>query len=206
MTEISDQAFNGKREQNKEKNRRLIMAAAKDVFTERGFDAVSIREIIGETGLASGTFYNYFNDKESVFVAVMKQEILEFSDTLTKIRHNASDIESFMYGSYLHVFRFFHQQPKLFQLMDRNEVQVRELYKFGVLETTMNDLRNDLDFAVSSGMIPEVDIDYLAAALYGLGYEMVRVMVERGDAGDPAEAARIASDLALKGLNISPQA
>lgn len=201
MTDNSTQTLDTKRERNKETNRRLIMAAAKELFTERGYDAVSIRDIIGATGLASGTFYNYFSDKEAVFVKVMKLEVMQISKDLTFIRNNATDLQSFLYDSYLHVFRYFHQQPEVFRLIDRNETQVRELYKFGVLETTMNDLISDLKTAMASGLIAEADVDYLAAALYGLGYEMVRVMVSRGDSASPEEAARIASSLVRKGLD-----
>ena len=46
------------------------MAAAREVFTELGFGATTVRDIIRRTNLASGTFYNYFDSKEDVFKAL----------------------------------------------------------------------------------------------------------------------------------------
>ncbi len=61
-----------KREATKQANRAAILAAAREVFAEDGYEAAGVRDVIGRTGLASGTFYNYFPDKEAVFRAVME--------------------------------------------------------------------------------------------------------------------------------------
>src|SRR5262249_16510569 len=66
----------GKREQNKAQNRAEILDAAREVFTELGYDAATVRDVIRRTRLGSGTFYNYFPDKESVF-----RELLRDSET-----------------------------------------------------------------------------------------------------------------------------
>ena len=60
----------GKREQTKQNNREAILEAAKVVFADLGYGATSVRDIIRRTGLASGTFYNYFKSKEEVFEAL----------------------------------------------------------------------------------------------------------------------------------------
>ena len=57
----------GKRELNRINNRKAIISAARDCFSEKGYDQVTVRDIIRRTGLASGTFYNYFEDKQSIF-------------------------------------------------------------------------------------------------------------------------------------------
>jgi hypothetical protein len=41
-------------------NRQAILDAAREVFGELGYDAATVRDIIRRTGLASGTFYNYY--------------------------------------------------------------------------------------------------------------------------------------------------
>jgi len=53
-----------KRERTKASNRAAILEAARDVFAELGYDAATVRDIVRRTDLASGTFYNYFPDKE----------------------------------------------------------------------------------------------------------------------------------------------
>ena len=60
----------GKREVTKAANRLAILEAAQAVFGELGYEAATVRDIIRRTGLASGTFYNYFRSKEELFEAL----------------------------------------------------------------------------------------------------------------------------------------
>lgn len=61
----------GKRELTKLNNREAILNSAREVFAELGYGATTVRDVIRKTGLASGTFYNYFKSKEEVFEAIM---------------------------------------------------------------------------------------------------------------------------------------
>src|SRR5277367_5336431 len=61
----------GRREQGKAANRAEILDAGRDAFAELGYGSVTVRDIVRRTSLASGTFYNYFPDKESVLRALV---------------------------------------------------------------------------------------------------------------------------------------
>ncbi|HWU68578.1 MAG TPA: TetR/AcrR family transcriptional regulator, partial [Stenotrophobium sp.] len=65
----------GKRQLNKQANQAAILNAAHDAFVDLGYDAITIRDIIRKSGLAAGTFYNYFPDKESVFRALVESSL-----------------------------------------------------------------------------------------------------------------------------------
>lgn len=49
-------------------NRRVILEAAGRLFRERGFDAVSVAEVMKAAGLTHGGFYGYFKSKEDLIV------------------------------------------------------------------------------------------------------------------------------------------
>lgn len=53
--------------------RTLIVAAAHDVFIERGFFDTRITDITEAAGVASGSFYTYFDSKELVFEAMLDE-------------------------------------------------------------------------------------------------------------------------------------
>ncbi|MDH6279848.1 TetR/AcrR family transcriptional regulator [Prescottella agglutinans] len=53
--------------------RTLIVAAARDVFIDRGFFDTRITDITEAAGVASGSFYTYFDSKELVFEAMLDE-------------------------------------------------------------------------------------------------------------------------------------
>jgi AcrR family transcriptional regulator len=54
-------------------SRRKLMEAAGRLFVERGFDATRPQDIARSAGVASGTFYLHFQDKEGAFLAFAEQ-------------------------------------------------------------------------------------------------------------------------------------
>ena len=64
---VQNQLQTGRRAFNRADNRAAILQAARQVFAELGFGGATVRDIIRRTNLATGTFYNYFDSKESVF-------------------------------------------------------------------------------------------------------------------------------------------
>src|SRR5215212_10330131 len=89
----------GKREQTKVQNRQAILDAARAVFGELGYEAATVRDIIRRTGLASGTFYNYYKSKEEVFDALADDGARRFRPILRAESDKAVDFESFLRGA-----------------------------------------------------------------------------------------------------------
>src|SRR6058998_608988 len=63
----------GRREERKAANREKLLAAARRVFARKGLGEATARDIVRETDLATGTFYNYFDSKEDAFRALLEQ-------------------------------------------------------------------------------------------------------------------------------------
>jgi AcrR family transcriptional regulator len=57
----------------KERTRSLLIEAAADVITERGFHAASLMEIASRAGLTTGAVYSNFMSKEALFLAVIRE-------------------------------------------------------------------------------------------------------------------------------------
>lgn len=60
-----------RKEKEKEARRTAIVAAAERLFAAKGFDGVTMDDVALEAGLAKGTLYLYFENKESLYVAVV---------------------------------------------------------------------------------------------------------------------------------------
>ena len=53
--------------------RAALITAARTIFERDGFLDARIGDIAGEAGVANGSFYTYFVDKEDIFLALMEQ-------------------------------------------------------------------------------------------------------------------------------------
>lgn len=62
----------GKRETQSAARREAILAAALDEFAARGFEAARLDDVAKRAGVAKGTIYLYFRDKESLFQELIR--------------------------------------------------------------------------------------------------------------------------------------
>lgn len=187
----------GKRELTKAHNRRAILDAAQEIFTEIGYGAASIRDIVRRTGLASGTFYNYFPDKESVFQAVLEEHTTELRRRLREARARARDTETIVREGFATYFSFIVEDRPLFEMLRRNAGTVRELFDTPALQLGILELREDL--AVRGELPPALDLDALAAAMGGVAFELGIRLTEQ-EPPDVERTARFASELFLGGM------
>ena len=58
------------RERQAEGTRHLLISVARELFTERGYGATSIEEIVQRAGVARGALYHHFSGKDDLFGAV----------------------------------------------------------------------------------------------------------------------------------------
>jgi AcrR family transcriptional regulator len=189
----------GRRERAKAANRSAILAAARDVFAERGYDAVGVRDIIRRTDLASGTFYNYFPDKDAVFRALVMEAGVEARRRVRSARRGAGSAEEFVAGGYRAFFEFIVADPGWFAFLRRNLDPLRMRFGDAVLPEGTDELAEDLREAIGAGLVPPVDVDYCAHAMVAVGLELGARLAERRPP-DVDGATRFASALFLGAL------
>jgi AcrR family transcriptional regulator len=195
----------GKREATKAANRAAILDAAREVFAELGYGAATIRDVVRRTDLAAGTFYNYFPDKESVLRALVEENASVVQARLREARARAANIEEFVRDGYRVYFEYIVEDRPTFELMRRNAGAIRELIDEPALGASVRDLEDDLRDRVRRGHLPPVDVEYVTAAMAGVGVEVATRMIER-DPPDVDGATELAVGLFLGGLERLGQA
>lgn len=188
------------RERKKASNRAALLAAARAVFAEMGFGAASVRDIVRRTDLATGTFYNYFEDKDAIFAAVVGELTDELVRRHRQGRARASTAEEFLRRHFQVYFEFIAEDPELVALAQRNVTAIRTLLDKPDVRALHRALIDDLREAMAKGILPTFDVYYLAAAMGGIAFEVSMVMVARTPV-DAAAAAKFAAQLALGGVN-----
>ena len=179
----------GRRAATKAANRAAILRAAREVFSDIGYGAASVRDIVRRTELAAGTFYNYFPDKESVLRALVDEIAVEARSRVRAARAAATTLEAFVADGYRAYFGFLARDPAAVSLIRRNAGTIRALFDEPALGAGIEELRADLEAAVAQGRIPPHDADLMAVAMVGAGVEIGLHMVER----DPPDVERAVS-------------
>ena len=170
----------GKRARSKAANRRAILDAGRRVFARIGFDATTVRDIIRETDLAAGTFYNYFKSKEEVFEAIAEDSTHRFRALLKDVRDSARTAQDYMHDAYHAYFSFIAGENR--QALSEGAPHMALI---GVrvdtpeMSAVAAEIRSDLERILSADTSSNIDIDYLTAAAIGIAREMGEIMLQR---------------------------
>ena len=79
----------GKRQQNKERTKEQILAAALELFRKQGLDATTTKQISRKAGIAEGTLFNYFKTKEDLALFFFQKEthdLIEWFESQSRLQ------------------------------------------------------------------------------------------------------------------------
>ena len=85
----------GLRERKRHERRSRIAAAARSLFVERGFDAVTVAEVADRADVSLATVFNYFPTKEDLFFAGLQDFENRLIDAVRERRPGQSAIDAF---------------------------------------------------------------------------------------------------------------
>jgi AcrR family transcriptional regulator len=165
-------AGTGRREATKAANRAAIIHAAREVFADLGYGAATVRDIVRRTDLATGTFYNYFPDKESVLRALIDDAAAEARRRVRAERMRARTLEEFLARGFRAYFGYLAEDPATFELMRRNSGTIRAMSNSPAVGAGVEELAEDLRAGIAAGVIPAIDVEYAARAIVGAGFEV----------------------------------
>src|SRR3982750_1725386 len=105
-----------------ERTLRKILDAARDEFGERGFSDSSIVGITQRAGVALGTFYTYFDSKEELFRALVRDNGgPALSDAKDSLDGERRALEAFL--------RFARDHRDIYRIIDESEFVEPAVYR-----------------------------------------------------------------------------
>ena len=183
-----------KREETKKENRAKILGSALAVFSEKGLDGANIRDIIRDSELSPGTFYNYFESKEEVYYSLLDDIIanirIEARNSWKKSSEGGLDSIAQSFESFLNIFV---SHPDYLKFFERNQHHVRELRYNGKLDGILLDLENDFNEAIKNGRFPPFPVKLITLTLFGTVFEILGEMVRNPNTFNITETAKYLS-------------
>lgn len=185
-----------------ERTLRKILDAARAEFGERGFSDTSIVGITQRAGVALGTFYTYFDSKEVLFQALVRDMSAQVRDTVAPAFREATDsLDGARRGLELFL-EFVRDHRDIYRIIDEAEFVDPTAYREHY-QTTATRIAARFAAARENGEIAadltDEDLDILAWASMGANVFLgLRFFV--WDSADPKRVAAVTNRLLRKGL------
>jgi AcrR family transcriptional regulator len=185
-----------------ERTLRKILDAARDEFGEHGFADSSIVGITRRAGVALGTFYTYFDSKEEVFRAVVRDMSMQVRDNVAPAMAHSTDFfdaERRALAAFLH---FAREHRDVYRIIDEAEFVEPAAYREHY-ETTAARIAERFaaarDRGEIAGSLSDEELEILAWAVMGANV-FVGLRFTVWTNMDPERVAEVTNGLLKRGL------
>lgn len=134
----------GKAKENKIRNEKSLLEAAFELFSTKGLEKTSVSDVVGKSGLARGTFYNYFPGIEALWDKTIDLFVKNIAEILNRERQNARSLHEFIYNSFYAYAKLF-EDPRHVNLLTRNQALFRKsLFSTDSIHSIFASLEKDM--------------------------------------------------------------
>ncbi|MEK9788809.1 MAG: TetR/AcrR family transcriptional regulator [Flavobacteriaceae bacterium] len=134
----------GKREIQKQQVRERILEEALSLFSERGFEKTTVADIVEQSAIARGTFYNYFPDMNTLFDALIAQLNQQVVEAIQYTRKHTDNLYDYLYGTFKSYFELIGTE-QMIQFHIVNQAYIRQSsYQSDLIKVIVKNLNRDL--------------------------------------------------------------
>lgn len=185
--------------------RERLLATARRLFGERGYENTSIEAILEATGIARGALYHHFASKEAVFDAVLDDLVAEIAARATAAaRANEDPVTSLHEGFASWLRTALDPTVQRIVLLDSPSVvgwaRLREIDE----QRTLAGIKATLRQLADERRIPDGDVDLVAHMLLAAVNEAALLIAEADDPQSALDAGQATFDRLLDRLFADP--
>ena len=158
-------------ERRKDDRPQELLAAALDLFVERGFAATRLDDVAKLAGVSKGTLYLYFTSKEELFKAVVRENVLpvlsEAEDTIERYDgHTAQLLRDIILGWWQHIGGTkLSGITKLIMAESGNFPEVAKFYHDEVISRGDAIFKRTLERGIGRGEFRPIDVQHTIAVI-----------------------------------------
>ena len=186
-----------------DKHQRILDAATK-VFAQRGFFQSKVSEIAREAGVADGTIYLYFKNKDdlliSIFEVKMQEVISRFRDAIVDVDDAPSRLRCLI-RMHLAEFQAHPDLAAVFQVELRQSSRFMREYKKGELKQYLDLIGEIVEQGQQEGSFrSDVPMGLTKRLIFGTLDEVVSTWLLAGKRYDLESLAEPMVDLFMRGI------
>ena len=192
-----------KRQLNKKHNKENLIISARQVFAQKGFENASVREIVLNAKLGSGTFYNYFEDKFDIFLIINGRLVNEFSDYFLREIEKVKTFNELVRTAFNCWFSWILNEEENYQFIKNNKKYVLDLKwlsqnskEYRVFNKKLFEIVIQMSKTIK---FPQNDISFMVTSIIAVCINLGDEMLERDDV-ELHDASKFAAKLFLEGL------
>lgn len=181
------------------KTLRLLLDAAAAEFGEKGFHESSVVSITQRAGVALGSFYTYFDSKDSLFRALVRDMSAQVRQTVGPVIAAESNRLEGERKGLAKFLSFVREHKELYRIIDEAEFVDPASYRAHYEDTVDGYLTSLKDAAKKAQVRDDVE-EVHAWAIVGMNVFLGLRFGVLGEDRDVTEVATIAADLLTNGL------
>ena len=162
---------NQKSEESKKPTKERIFDVSLDLFSQKGYNEVSVREIAREVGIRESSIYNHYQNKEAILDTIIDYFKSELNQSSLPEEDGANLMEQgpevfFEVGSKMYMDRInTPEMEKIWRLVSietYHNDKIRDFFKKELLEEPLNIWENTFQIMIDKKMIKPVNPRTLA--------------------------------------------
>jgi TetR/AcrR family transcriptional regulator, fatty acid metabolism regulator protein len=194
--------------QKKALRKQQILQAAVEVFGKSSFENANISEIARRAGVAEGTIYQYFKNKQDLFFSIPRERTKAFSEELDQHIQDVADPREKIRRFVWYYLYFFKTNPDYARSLMLEMRVSRNFRKSGSYKGIRRFTRQALEIlreGQEQGIVRrDVDLYLLRQLLLGVLEHVVTRWLLKGEREDMLKYHEALSDLVLNGVCIQP--
>jgi AcrR family transcriptional regulator len=97
----------------KQQTRAKVLAAARRLFSEQGYEGATIRDIAAAAGMSTGAVFANFTDKSDLFREIMLTDMVALADAMREAASHGASAEDALLKIFVAGYRFYQTQLPL---------------------------------------------------------------------------------------------
>lgn len=180
-----------------------ILETAKDLFINKGYHGLSMREISDALDVSKAALYYYFKDKEELFLAILKVYLDDMSAALDRIQSEAAPRREQIRHFIEYVLAQPSKQRATIRLASQEIVHLtpkaRKAFAALYREKFVGKVQSILQQGMDGGEFREIEIEVAVWALLGIMFPYF-YPTHSGDAPLPNEVIQEVATIFLNGI------